>query len=112
MRIALAQINPMVGDIEGNARLIAARIREAAAAGAELVVLPELAVCGYPPKDLLLQEGFVESCAAAAQRVGENETHGITAVFDLLCANSAKFEWLIAMAARTICRRRGVLKPA
>jgi NAD+ synthase/NAD+ synthase (glutamine-hydrolysing) len=81
MRIALAQTNPTVGDIEGNALLIAARIRTAAAAGVELVVLPELAVCGYPPKDLLLQEGFVEACAAAAKRIGEGETRGIAAVF-------------------------------
>ena len=81
MRLALAQINPTIGDIAGNARMIAARIREAAAAGAEVVVLPELCLSGYPPKDLLLQEGFIEACAAAAKAIGERETRGITVVF-------------------------------
>jgi len=62
MRIALAQVNPTVGDLRGNA----ARIREAAAAapGADLVVLPELALCGYTPRDLLEEPGFARACEA------------------------------------------------
>ena len=60
MRIALAQINPTVGDIAGNARLILQFIERAKAASAELVVFPELSVTGYPPKDLLLKSQFVE----------------------------------------------------
>ena len=80
MKIALAQLNPTVGDVPGNAALIAAAIERAQAAGADLVVVPELCVCGYPPKDLLTQAGFVEACAAAAKRVGESATAGITAV--------------------------------
>ncbi len=81
MRLALAQINPTVGDIDGNAQRITTRIREAAAAGCDLVVLPELCLSGYPPKDLLLQEGFIDACSAAAKRIGESQTGGITAVF-------------------------------
>ena len=80
MRIALAQINPTVGDIDGNAGLIEAFIGRAREAKADLVVFPELAVCGYPPKDLLLREGFVGACARAAKRIGENCTAGLTAV--------------------------------
>src|SRR3954469_13937002 len=81
MRLALAQINPTIGDLDGNAALIAGAIGRARAAGADLVVLPELAVSGYPPKDLLLQEGFVDACAEAAKKIGETATPGITAIF-------------------------------
>ncbi len=58
MRIALAQINPTVGDVPGNAERIAARVEEARKAGAALVVTPELALSGYPPEDLLFHRGF------------------------------------------------------
>jgi len=80
VKIALAQLNPTVGDVPGNAALIADAIDRARAAGADLVVVPELSICGYPPKDLLTQAGFVEACAAAAKRVGETATAGITAI--------------------------------
>src|SRR5256885_14475474 len=59
VRIALAQINPTVGDLEGNRRLIERAIGDARAAGADLVALPELAVTGYPPEDLVLRPSFV-----------------------------------------------------
>jgi NAD+ synthetase len=81
MRLALAQINPTIGDIAGNAALIVKAIEEARSKGADLVVLPELCLCGYPPKDLLLQEGFVDACVTAAKEIGERHTAGITAVF-------------------------------
>ncbi len=55
MRIALAQLNPLVGDLEGNARLILDSAKEAEKLGADLVITPELSLWGYPPKDLLLQ---------------------------------------------------------
>ncbi|MGH3913130.1 MAG: NAD+ synthase [Pseudonocardiaceae bacterium] len=58
IRLALAQVNPWVGDLEGNAGLIAARCREAAASGAHLVVFGELALTGYPVEDLALRESF------------------------------------------------------
>src|SRR3954468_22194267 len=79
MRLALAQIDPTVGDLDGNRDLILARIEEARTAGADLVLLPELAVTGYPPEDLLLRPGFVraaeESLAAVARA-----TEGIVAL--------------------------------
>jgi NAD+ synthase (glutamine-hydrolysing) len=59
MRIGLAQINTIVGDLAGNRRLIEQAYRTLVADGAELVVFPELAVCGYPPRDLLFKRRFV-----------------------------------------------------
>ena len=80
MKIALAQINPTIGDLPGNAALIVDAIERARSAGAALVVLPELCVCGYPPKDLLGRRGFIEACAREVRRIGESATGGITAV--------------------------------
>jgi NAD+ synthase (glutamine-hydrolysing) len=69
MRLALAQIDPVVGDLEGNRELILARMEEARAAGADLVVFPELAVTGYPPEDLLLRPGFVRAARASLEQI-------------------------------------------
>jgi len=60
MRVALAQVNPTVGDLGGNRRLVEQAADRAAAEGADLVVLPELVLTGYPPMDLLERGGFVE----------------------------------------------------
>src|SRR5881628_2540745 len=59
LRIALAQMNQRVGDLEGNARAMLAMRRKAAAAGADLLVCPELQLVGYPPEDLVLKPEFV-----------------------------------------------------
>ncbi len=80
MKIALAQINPTVGDLPANTDKVTRAIAHARDAGASLVVLPELCVCGYPPRDLLTIEGFVDRCAAAAKAIGESATNGITAI--------------------------------
>jgi len=81
MRLALCPINPTIGDLAGNCALIARGIEGARGAGADLVLFPELAVCGYPPRDLLMREGFVAACAAAAKELGETKTAGLTVVF-------------------------------
>ena len=62
MKIALAQLNPIVGDLHGNAELIKAAAEKASEVGADLLVTSELVISGYPPKDLLLREGFAHSC--------------------------------------------------
>ena len=59
MRIGLAQLNPTVGDLAGNLRRLLSAYHELVAAGADLVLTPELAVCGYPPRDLLLRRRFL-----------------------------------------------------
>jgi NAD+ synthase (glutamine-hydrolysing) len=59
LRIALAQINPKVGDLDGNVAKICAAYDEAEAAGCDIVAFPELAITGYPPEDLVLKPGFV-----------------------------------------------------
>src|SRR5690606_20218572 len=82
-RLALAQINPTVGHLAGNARIIIDRIGRARDEGAEVVIFPELAMCGYPPKDLLLQEGFIRAAIEAAREIGEQHTRGLTAVLGL-----------------------------
>ncbi|MGH3828245.1 MAG: nitrilase-related carbon-nitrogen hydrolase, partial [Pseudonocardiaceae bacterium] len=67
LRLALAQVNPCVGDITGNATMIAARCREATAAGVHLVVFGEMALTGYPVEDLALRESFVAGSVRALQ---------------------------------------------
>ena len=77
MRIALAQLNPTVGDVTGNCRLILDAVQSAAAQGAELVICSELVVCGYPPKDLLLREGFAVACDRAVARLATQIPAGV-----------------------------------
>ncbi|MGE5690877.1 MAG: NAD+ synthase [Pseudomonadota bacterium] len=79
MRLALAQINSVVGDLDGNRRLILERIAEARDAGADLVLFPELVVTGYPPEDLLLRPGFVRAASDSLQAIAR-ETTGIVAL--------------------------------
>jgi len=79
MKIALAQINPIVGDIEGNTELILRELRKAKSLGAELIIFPEMCITGYPPKDILQKFSFVIKNKKAAERIAE-ETNGIYAV--------------------------------
>jgi len=69
LRVALAQINVTVGDVEGNAERIVRAIREAESIGADIVALPELAVTGYPPEDLLLKPEFIAANRRALDRI-------------------------------------------
>ncbi|MXY09816.1 MAG: NAD+ synthase [Acidimicrobiaceae bacterium] len=69
MRVAICQINPTVGDLDRNADLVTGALAEAEAAGADVAVLPELAITGYPPEDLVLRPGFVAASRAALERV-------------------------------------------
>jgi NAD+ synthase (glutamine-hydrolysing) len=79
LRVALAQINVTVGDVEGNADRIIAAIREAESIGADIVALPELAITGYPPEDLLLKPEFIAANRRALDRVAQ-ETGDIVAI--------------------------------
>ncbi|HEY2180051.1 MAG TPA: NAD+ synthase [Solirubrobacteraceae bacterium] len=79
VRLALCQMNATVGDLDGNAARIRAGREQAIAAGAELVLFPELALTGYPPEDLLLREDFLAATGAALAELAR-ETHEIVAV--------------------------------
>jgi NAD+ synthase (glutamine-hydrolysing) len=79
MRLALAQIDTVVGDLDGNRDRILGRLEEARAAGAELVLFPELAVTGYPPEDLLLRPGFLRAAARSLEDIAA-ATSGIAAL--------------------------------
>ncbi len=79
LRLALAQINCVVGDLDGNVKRISGAIEAARRAGADLVLLPEMAVTGYPPEDLLLKPGFVAHARLALEDIAR-QTQGIVAV--------------------------------
>jgi NAD+ synthase (glutamine-hydrolysing) len=79
LRVALAQVDATVGDIDGNARKIAEQTSAAHAGGAALVVFPELALTGYPPEDLLLKTGFLDAAEAALHELAA-QTREIVAV--------------------------------
>jgi NAD+ synthase (glutamine-hydrolysing) len=78
MRLALAQINTTVGDLEGNREKIVGRMEEAKEAGAEIVLFPELAVTGYPPEDLLLRPEFVKEAERSLEQIARS-ARGIVA---------------------------------
>jgi len=79
LRVALAQINPTVGDIRGNAAKISGHIARAREAGAALVVFPELSLSGYPPEDLLLKTSFLDAARVALRELA-SEARDIVAV--------------------------------
>ena len=78
-RIAMAQINTTVGDFSENRRKILKAIDEAKSSGVDLITFPELAVCGYPPEDLLFKSGFIDENIRSLEKIIE-ATAGITAV--------------------------------
>ena len=77
MRIALCQINPTVGDLAGNARIVLDAAQRAAEAGAELAVFSELALTGYPPQDLLDRPAFLADADAALDYVAQHAPDGL-----------------------------------
>ncbi len=80
MRLALAQLDPAVGDLAGNERRIVDAIGAGRAAGAQLVLVPELAVTGYPPEDLLLKGHFLEHARDALERIAAQVTDVVAIV--------------------------------
>jgi NAD+ synthase (glutamine-hydrolysing) len=79
VKIALGQINPTIGDFTGNSKKITESSRQALALGAEMVLFPELAVCGYPPRDLLEKPAFVERSQQMIQKIAQ-AVPGLTVV--------------------------------
>ncbi len=71
MKLAIAQLNPTIGDLTGNAQQILEAAKQAANQGARLLLTPELSLCGYPPRDLLLNPSFVEAMPGTLQQLAE-----------------------------------------
>ncbi len=80
MKIAIAQINCTVGDLAGNAAKIADYAQRAKEQCASILLTPELALCGYPPEDLLLRDGFYHACDAALNDLAAHAAQGITLI--------------------------------
>src|SRR5215217_696425 len=103
LRLAGAQINPVVGDLDGNVERILAAYRQAAAQGAHLAVFPELAVTGYPPEDLVFKPSFLAASRAGIQRVaaGIGDTAAVVGFVEPTHAGPAN--------AAALCHRGRVL---
>jgi NAD+ synthase len=76
LRLALAQANPVVGDIAGNAAKVRAIRQRAQEQGAELVMFSELFLCGYPPEDLVLKPAFQDACRKACEKLAQETADG------------------------------------
>src|SRR5579863_1852141 len=83
VKIALGQINTTVGDFSGNAAKIIQFSREAQAAGAGMILFPELSICGYPPRDLVERAAFVQKNRETAEHIAA-ETRGISVICGLV----------------------------
>ncbi|OGI09921.1 MAG: hypothetical protein A3F80_00990 [Candidatus Melainabacteria bacterium RIFCSPLOWO2_12_FULL_35_11] len=90
MKTALAQINPTVGDFEGNLKKILENIDQADKQNAELIVFSELALCGYPPKDLLLKKQFIEDNKKYLIKLAESIKSDITVIIGFAEENNGK----------------------
>src|ERR1700693_1373747 len=89
MKIALGQINPTVGDFNGNAAKIIDFARRAQSEGAGLILFPELSVCGYPPRDLVERTSFVAHNQETVERIA-GETRGIAVICGLVTPAQAQ----------------------
>ena len=88
LRVALAQINPTVGDIVGNGELIAESVKEAKKSGAAIVVFPEMVVTGYPVEDLALRPSFQMASKEAISKIAREIDGDIVAVVGYLDTSS------------------------
>ncbi|MEO0705819.1 MAG: NAD+ synthase [Cyanobacteria bacterium J06649_5] len=89
MKIAIAQINPTVGDLSGNAERILVVAKQAKAQGASLLLTPELSLCGYPPRDLLMRPSFIEQMKQQVEKLAADLPPGLTALVGIAEANVA-----------------------
>ncbi|MCK9249545.1 MAG: hypothetical protein M0P31_11310 [Solirubrobacteraceae bacterium] len=80
LRLGLLQIHPVVGDVRGNARRLAAMLDDAAAAGCDLAISGELAICGYPPQSLIVDEGMLRATHAALAGIADGLPDGLVAL--------------------------------
>ena len=88
MKIAIAQLNPTIGDLTGNAQKILEAVQQAAAQDVRLLLTPELSLCGYPPRDLLLQPAFVEAMTRSLEQLAANLPPQIAVLVGTVEANA------------------------
>ena len=89
MKIAIAQINPTVGDLIGNAQRILDAANRASNLGADLLLTPELSLCGYPPRDLLMRPSFIHKMNQQVAALAKDLPKGLTALVGIAEDNSA-----------------------
>ncbi|MBD1862287.1 MULTISPECIES: NAD+ synthase [Trichocoleus] len=92
MKIAIAQLNPTIGDLTGNAQRILAAAQQAAAQGARLLLTPELSLCGYPPRDLLLDPSFLEAMQRVLRQLAQDLPPGLAALVGTVEWNERSLE--------------------
>jgi NAD+ synthase (glutamine-hydrolysing) len=108
MRLALAQINSVVGDVDGNAAKVVEWLERARGENADLVLFPELVVTGYPPEDLLLRPGFIRAARRAVEGIAK-ATHGVTVMVGAPHLDSDLFNACFVLAhgeIRCVYRKR------
>ena len=112
LRIALAQVAARVGDVSGNAETVLDAWREAASAGADLVVFPELALVGYPPDDLLLRPELVDRADGALTRLAQQGPSSTAAVVGTVgrTTREADDTWGVASAVTDLGNRAALLR--
>jgi NAD+ synthetase len=88
MKIAIAQLNPIIGDLTGNAQAILKAAKKAADSGARLLLTPELSLCGYPPRDLLLMPSFVEGMATVLDKLAQDLPENLAVLVGAVQANT------------------------
>ena len=88
MKIAIAQINPIIGDLPGNAQKILEMSQQAVLTGVRLLLTPELSICGYPPRDLLLNPTFVEAMDKTLQKLAEDLPTNLAVLVGTVVINS------------------------
>ena len=88
MKIAIAQINPLIGDLSGNAQKILEMSQQASLAGVRLLLTPELSICGYPPRDLLLNPSFVVSINQTLEKLAADLPPNLAVLVGTVVKNS------------------------
>ncbi|MTJ52596.1 NAD+ synthase [Anabaena sp. UHCC 0253] len=88
MKIAIAQINPIIGDLTGNAQKILEMAQAAASTGVRLLLTPELSICGYPPRDLLLNPSFINAIDQTLQKLAKDLPEDLAVLVGTVAKNS------------------------
>src|SRR5579871_3591497 len=91
MKVLVAQMNPTIGDLKGNRQKIMAILQKAREQRADLVVFPEMTICGYPPEDLVLHASFIAAMEKSLEEIIP-ETKGLMAVVGLVRRNLSSGE--------------------